>query len=107
MTNFSKTLTVTALAALLSTSALAAINNIRALKDGGYVTLTGVVESVKNEREFTLRDKSGNIGVDMGSFPSIVIKPGDKVSVEGMVDKSLLSTDINALKVLVISTADH
>jgi uncharacterized protein YdeI (BOF family) len=104
MKNFSKTLTAAGLAALLSTSALAAINNIRDLKDGSQVTLNGTVDSVQNEREFTLRDETGKIGIDIKSGESVVLKAGDNVTVNGMVDKSLLGTDINARNVTVDKT---
>ncbi len=101
MKDYSKILTSIGLAALLSTSALAAITNVRDLKDGSPVTLSGTVDSVQNEREFTLRDESGEIGIDIKSTQSVVLKPGDKVTVNGRVDKNLLGTDIDASNVAV------
>jgi uncharacterized protein YdeI (BOF family) len=99
MRNVSTSLTAFTLAALISTSVLAAIDNIKNLKDGSGVNVTGTVESVKSEREFTLRDSTGTVGVEITSNQSVVLKKGDEVTVNGTVDKSILSTDINATEV--------
>lgn len=89
-----------AAAALLSTSALAAATStIDKLPDEGVVTLSGTVDSVENEREFTLRDATGTIGVDIESNESVVLKEGDRVTVSGTVDRDLAGTDINASRV--------
>lgn len=94
-----KTLTVVGVATLAATSALAATTEIKALPKSGVVTLEGVVESVQNEREFTLRDNSGKIGVDMPKNQSVVFKVGSKVTVNGEIDRDLAGVDINATRV--------
>jgi uncharacterized protein YdeI (BOF family) len=88
-------------AALLSTSALAAGISIKTLPDEGQVTLKGTVDKVNSEREFTLRDSSGTINVDIESSQSVVLKEGDEVTVSGKVDKDITGKDINASNVQV------
>ncbi len=92
---------VAGVAALLSTTALAAVSNIKEMENGSQISITGTVESVKNEREFKLRDSTGTINVDIESNESVVLKQGDSVTVSGKVDKGLLKTDINANTVKV------
>ncbi len=99
--NNSKLLAVAVVVALTSTSVLAAINNVKDLKNGSQVNISGIVESVQNEREFTLRDSSGTIGVDIKSTQSVVLKQGDSVTIRGTVDKGILHTDIDATDVIV------
>lgn len=95
-------LTVAGVATLLSTTALAAdVSNASAKKmpDDSYVTISGTVESVQNEREFKLRDNTGTIGVDIKSNQSVVLKPGQYVTVSGTVDNDLGMVDIDATDV--------
>ncbi|MFO1241582.1 MAG: NirD/YgiW/YdeI family stress tolerance protein [Rickettsiales bacterium] len=101
MKNFGKLVAVGGFAALLSTSALAATVSIKQLPDSGNVTIAGTVSNVKNEREFTLRDETGTIDVNIKSGQSVVLKEGAKVSVDGTVDKGILGKDINATNVTV------
>lgn len=101
MKNLNATFAAAGLMALVSTSALAAITTVKSMNNGSQVNVTGTVESVQNEREFTLRDKTGTINVDIESDQSVVLKEGDNVTVSGMVDKDLFGTDINASKVMV------
>lgn len=88
-------------AMLLSTTALATNEEVKKLPDDSVVTLSGTVDSVQNEREFTLRDTTGTIGVDIKSNESVVLKAGDSVTVSGLVDKDITGTDINASDVYV------
>jgi uncharacterized protein YdeI (BOF family) len=97
---------IASLTALMSTSALAAndiigIDAVKKLKDGTQVSLTGTVDSVKSEREFTLRDKTGTLDIDIESNESVILKPGDNVAINGVVDSGLTGTDVNASKVMV------
>lgn len=101
MKNFGKMIAVGGFAALLSTSALAANVMINQLPDSGTVTLSGTVSKVKNEKEFTLRDSSGTVDVNIENGQSVVLKEGAKVSVNGTVDKGILGKDINASSVTV------
>lgn len=87
--------------ALMSTTALAAISDVKDMADNRSVTVTGTVDSVENDREFTLRDSSGKIDVDIASNQSVVLKEGDQVSVTGKLDKGLFSSDIDASDVSV------
>lgn len=93
-------------AALLSTSALAGeIVSIANLDNKAEVTINGVVDSVENEREFTLRDSAGaKIGVDITSNESLSLKKGDNITVSGTVDRGMTGTDINAHSVSVSKT---
>jgi uncharacterized protein YdeI (BOF family) len=90
---------VAGVAALLSSTAMAANISVKTLPDEGQVTINGVVDSVHNEREFTLRDNSGKINVDIESSQSVVLKEGDEVTVTGKIDKDITGKDINASKV--------
>ena len=92
-----------AMAALLSTTALAETPNANAktMSDDSYVTITGFVESVDNEREFTLRDASGTISVDLAPNQSIVLEKGQQVTVSGTIDNDLGFVDVNAQNVYV------
>lgn len=101
MKNFGKLVAVGGFAALLSTSALAATVTINQLPDSGNVTISGTVSKVKNEREFTLRDSTGSVDVNLENGQSVVLKEGAKVSVDGTVDKGILGKDINASNVTV------
>lgn len=101
MKNLSKTFALTGLAALFSTTAFGAIDTIKTMKSGSTVSIDGNVESIKNEREFTLRDKTGTINVDIESNQSVVLKQGDNVTVNGKLDKNVLGADINATTVTV------
>ena len=101
MKYYGKTLAVTLTAALVSTSALASTATVKNMPDKGHVTLEGTVSSVENAREFTLRDAAGTIDVDIDSNQSVVIKNGDKVTVDGVVDKGITGTGINARSVTV------
>lgn len=90
-------------AGLLSTTAMAEMSNSNAKKmsDDSYVTISGTVDSVDNEREFTVRDGSGTIGVDLAPNESIVLKKGQQVTVSGTVDNDLGFVDVNAQNVYV------
>ncbi len=90
---------ITGAAALLSTSALAASYTIDTLPDEGAVNISGYVKSVENEREFTLRDETGDISVDIESNQSVVLKEGDPVTVSGVIDNDITGKDINANRV--------
>lgn len=94
-----KTLTALGIATLTATSALAATTEIKSLPKSGNVTLEGVVESVQNEREFTLRDNTGKIGIDMPKNQSVVLKVGSRVTVSGEIDRDIAGVDINANRV--------
>jgi len=95
------TTTVAVVTALLSTTALASVATIKNMADKSAVTITGHVESVDNSTEFTLKDTSGTITVDMDKTASIVLKKGDKVTVSGLVDQDITGADINATKISV------
>lgn len=107
MKTVSKILTLSTVAVLLSTAAYAAENssvkNVKNMSNGQKVQVVGTVDSVNNEREFTLIDKAGEkIDVDIESNQSIVLSKGNEVTVMGAVDKDVTGTDINASNVEVI-----
>jgi len=88
-----------AIATIISSSAMAEGIGTKNLPTQGDVKITGVVDSVKSEDGFVLKDSQGKVGVDIESNQSTVLKKGDKVTVSGTVDKSVMGTDINASKV--------
>lgn len=83
-------------ALLFSTTALAGSVSVKELPDQGSVVLNGTVDSVANEREFTLRDQTGTVTIEIASAESVVLKKGDTVTVTGTVDKGMMGTDIKA-----------
>lgn len=101
MKKFYKPLMFAGLSTLLAGTALATDTTIKTLPEKGAVSLSGTVASVENEREFTLRDKTGTIGIDISSSQSVVLKKGDKVTVNGVIDNDITGTDINATDVTV------
>ncbi len=105
MKRYKHAMMIASLAALMSTSALADANHavdistIKTLKTGDHVNLSGSVDNIKNEREFTLRDKTGTMDVNIASNESVVLKQGDTVNVAGTVDSGFFSTAVNASQV--------
>jgi uncharacterized protein YdeI (BOF family) len=90
-------------AALISATAMANMTNatIKKMEDKSQVTVTGTVDSVQNEREFTLRDSTGTMEVDITSGQSVVLRDGQEVTVSGMLDKGLTGDAIAANDVQV------
>jgi len=98
---FMKTMMMTGIAALLSTSALAATTaaSIKDLPNGGPVTLSGAVEDFNSAHSFMLRDQSGAVKVDLSSTKSVVLTDGEQVTVTGVIDKGFFTTDVAARNV--------
>jgi len=94
-------LIIAGLSACLCSGAEAAVTHIKEMRNGDPVALTGTVDNVRNERKFTLRDKTGAINVDIISNQSEVLKKGDTVTVSGTVDKQLFRSDIDATDIQV------
>lgn len=91
--------TVMLFAAVAIDVAIAAEIAIRDLPSTGSVTLSGTVRDVKNEREFTLHDNTGDIVVSLTSNKSAVLSEGQAVTVSGKVENGLLGKYINASNV--------
>ena len=72
---------------------------INALPDSGNVMLSGTVDSVRNDREFTLRDATGTVDVKLPANQSAVLQQGETVAVSGNIESSWLGKDINATSV--------
>lgn len=110
MKTFSQAVLLSTVSLVIATAALAnsqpaqSTLTVKTLPPTGTVSLSGTVDSVQDERNFTLRDRTGasTIGVELQSNQSVVLKPGDSVTVNGAVDKGLLGTDINASSVIVM-----
>lgn len=98
-------------AALMSTAAMAAGVHTNAsignLPEEGMVTLSGTVDSVNNDQEFTLRDRTGTIDVDIESGQSLNLKKGDHVTVTGKIDNDITGTDINATNIQVMGAVQQ
>lgn len=71
------------------------------LPDEGHVVISGTVDDVDNEKEFTLRDHSGKIDVDVESDQSLILQKGAMVTVYGYIDSGLFRKDINATRVVI------
>lgn len=96
------TFAAAAVLALVSTAAFAnttPIKGIADLKDGTAVNLVGTVDDINSETEFTLRDATGTIDVDIDGQQSIVLQKGQQVTVTGNVDRDINGTDIDATMV--------
>lgn len=79
--------------------------NISDLPHQGMVKISGTVVDVDNEKEFTVRDETGAINVDIISSQNAVVTKGAEVTVIGVVDNGLFSKCINATEVLVVSNS--
>ena len=81
----------------------AKVVNIRSLPKTGLVKVTGMVESVSNQKKFTLKDSTGHVDVNITSGESASLNKGAQVTVVGHVDNGILSKSINATEVDVQS----
>ncbi len=79
--------------------------HIKDLPKEGLVKLSGTVTDVDNEKEFTIKDSTGSINVDVKSAESAQLTEGAEVTVIGYVDSGAMVKDINATKVLVTASA--
>lgn len=71
------------------------------LPKNGKVKVLGVVADVDSEKEFTLKDTTGSIDVEVESAENAAIVEGAQVTVIGVIDDGLLGKEINATQVLV------
>jgi uncharacterized protein YdeI (BOF family) len=105
-------LVVTALTAMVAFDASADEGTIRSLPAKGNITISGTVQDVQSEREFTLRDDSGTIDVSIKSNKSAVIAKGDNVTVKGKMESGMLgkkyiaASDVKVGKDLTSSISD-
>ncbi len=90
-----------------STNANAAVTVKTLPKSGASVSLDGTVESVSNNKNFTLRDATGAT-IDVESDQEIALNKGDRVSVDGKVDSTLLgfSKEIDASSIRITERAN-
>ncbi|MBX7147208.1 MAG: NirD/YgiW/YdeI family stress tolerance protein [Alphaproteobacteria bacterium] len=98
---------LTSVAMLSTIPAYASVSDIKTLADKSQIEVTGTVETIQNEREFTLRDETGSIDVDIESNQSVILQEGAKVTVKGSVDRGIMGTDINATSVTVQSSTSN
>ncbi len=97
---FNKTVIIASIATLFSAAALASTAvSVKDLPKGSYVTLNGTVEDFDSEHTFMLRDPSGSIKIDLSSANSVALKEGEKVSITGTVNQTILGTDVVATSV--------
>lgn len=71
----------------------------------GMVRILGTVDSVGGPKNFTLKDASGSVDVDVESGENVALQKGAEVIVIGYVDKGLLSKSIRATRVIVSDNA--
>ncbi len=101
MTNLLKVIAFSSITMLMATTALASTADVKQLPQGEKITLSGTVDQVDNEREFTIRDDRGTTDVNIESNQSVVLQKGDSVTVNGTVDRGMTGTEINATEVTV------
>lgn len=95
----SPALAIAALISLNTFEASAKEPTIRNLPKEGSVTISGIVQDIQSEREFTLKDASGKIDVSIESNQSTVIAKGDDVTVTGKIESSVMGKYIAASSV--------
>ncbi len=94
---YAKIMLMAGVASLFSTAVMAAsANSIRSLPNNDKVTLNGTVEDFNSEHSFRLHDSSGSVTVDLSSAKSVVLKDGEKVTVDGTVRQTILGSDVVA-----------
>jgi ribosome-associated protein YbcJ (S4-like RNA binding protein) len=97
---------------LIATSAMAqgamTGTSIKQLPKEGQVTISGTVDNMENNREFTLRDLNGDT-VEIEAKTDLNIKEGDRVEVSGVIDSSFMGMDkeIDATTVTVQSRVNQ
>jgi uncharacterized protein YdeI (BOF family) len=65
------------------------------------------VIDIDNEKEFTLRDETGSINIDIVSAQNAALTEGAEVTVIGNVNNGMLGKSIDAKEVLIVSNASH
>lgn len=75
--------------------------SIRNLPDQGLVKVSGTVTKVVNAKEFSMKDGTDTINVDIESGEVASLAKGAHVTVIGNVDKGVFGKDINATKIIV------
>lgn len=78
---------------------------IGSLPKDGLVKVTGLVTEVDNEQEFTLKDDTGSIAVDVKSSEKAALTEGAKVTVIGLIDSGLMTKHLQAHRVFVVADA--
>ncbi|MEJ0062675.1 MAG: NirD/YgiW/YdeI family stress tolerance protein [Alphaproteobacteria bacterium] len=78
---------------------------VQTLPRTGMVRLLGTVDSVGNEKNFTLKDQTGRVNVKITSEEAAVLTQGAEVTVIGYVDTGLFSKNINATHVITRADA--
>ena len=75
--------------------------SIHGLPDQGLVKVSGTVTDVANAKEFSMKDKTAAINIDVESGEIATLTKGAHVTVIGKVDQGVYGKDINATKVIV------
>lgn len=81
------------------------VTSIAALPKEGQVELTGVVASIDNKQEFTLKDATGET-INVQSASTLDLREGDEVTVSGLLDDRFLGfgRQIERADVLVVGS---
>jgi uncharacterized protein YdeI (BOF family) len=82
-------------------------DRINALPEEGNVELRGVVAEVDDRDSFTLRDAMGDT-IDVKTANNVQVQPGDRVSVNGLVNSKMLGfgRQIENADVIVVSATN-
>jgi uncharacterized protein YdeI (BOF family) len=67
------------------------LTSVDALQRGMPATVQGTVVRITDEDTFRLQDGTGDVSVYIGWQNRVTVKPGDVVTVEGVVDDDLMS----------------
>lgn len=79
------------------------VSHISQLPDQGLVRVTGSVDKVGNEKNFTLKDSTGTIDVAIASAEKVVLVKGAEVTVVGYVKRGMMGKTLSATHVILTS----
>jgi len=71
----------------------------------GMVQITGIVDKVSDQKNFTLKDTTGAVDVSIQSDENVVLAKGAEVTVTGYVNNGILGKKIRATHVILLSNA--
>jgi uncharacterized protein YdeI (BOF family) len=83
------------------------VRSIASLRSGDSVRVQGTVESINDDDEFQLRDETGRLEVYIGWRNTMPVSKGDRVTVQGVVDRDHPASPTLELYAKSITTADN
>ena len=69
----------------------------------GMVQITGTVDKISDQKDFTLKDPTGTVNVSIQSDENVALAKGAEVTVTGYVSNGVLGKKIRATHVILMS----